>query len=187
MKIIIFGASGVGTTTLANGLAKRLNAIHLDADEYYWEKTEPPFQIKLPLEKRNENLKADFNKHQKVIISGSLITWSDYWNTAFDIGIFLQLPPAIRMERLKNREQERYGHQLKTDQQLIKKSANFLAWAAKYDDASFEGRSISQHKKWIQLLSCEVLSITRDLTNEERIKMVLDFMLKMDKIKSDQF
>lgn len=173
LKIIIFGASGVGTTTLANSLAKRLNWIHLDADAYYWKKTTPPFQIKIPLEKRNENLKTDFNKHQKVIISGSLITWSNYWNTAFDLGVFLKLPPAIRMARLKNRELERYGTKLQTDREIIKKSVDFLAWAKRYDDTSFDGRSISQHRKWIQLLACKVIEIDGDLTNEERIKMVV--------------
>lgn len=173
MKILLFGASGAGTTTLANSLATHLNWVHLDADEYYWAKTQPPFQIKLPLEKRNQNLQADFNKYENVMISGSLITWSTYWNTAFDLGVFLQLPPKLRMERLKNRELERYGAQLKTDKKIIKQSADFLAWAEKYDDASFDGRSLRQHKKWIQLLDCKVIEITGDLTNAERIEIVI--------------
>ena len=174
MKIIIFGASGSGTTTLAKSLAQQLNCIHLDADEYYWEKTDPPFQVKLPLEKRNENLKTDFHQNEQVIISGSLLTWGDYWNTAFDLGVFLRLPPSIRMERLQHREEVRYGTQLKTNPKIIQQSKDFLDWAARYDDAAFDGRSITQHKKWVQLLDCEVIEIKENLTNAERMNIVIE-------------
>jgi adenylate kinase family enzyme len=60
MKVFIFGASGSGTTTLANEIEKRAYFKHLDVDDYYWKKTEPAFQEKTPLNKRNEKLKADF-------------------------------------------------------------------------------------------------------------------------------
>lgn len=172
MKIIIFGASGSGTTTLSKTLAKRLNYIHLDADAYYWKKTNPPFQIKLPQQKRNENLKNDFIQSEEVIISGSLITWSEYWNTAFDLGIFLRLPKTIRMERLKKREIEMYGEKLKSDNEIISKSKEFLEWAEKYDDESFDGRNITQHKKWIELLDCNIIEIEGDMTNDERMEIV---------------
>ena len=72
MKILIFGASGSGTTTLGNEIQKRTDFKHLDVDNYYWKKTEPPFQEKIALEKRNKNLKADFNGFKNVIISGSM-------------------------------------------------------------------------------------------------------------------
>jgi len=36
--IIVFGASGSGTTTLAKELARVLNFAHFDADDYYWQK-----------------------------------------------------------------------------------------------------------------------------------------------------
>ncbi|MEL6562135.1 MAG: AAA family ATPase [Bacteroidota bacterium] len=173
MRIIVFGASGSGTTTLAKALAEKWNWIHLDADEYYWKKTNPPFQIKLPKQERNKNLKYDFIKSEEVIVSGSLITWDEYWNTAFDLGVFLILPQNVRMERLKKREIELYGEKLKFEKEIISKSEEFLKWAEKYDDELFDGRSISQHKKWIELLDCEVIEIG-NLTNEERIEIVTE-------------
>ncbi|WP_459209716.1 AAA family ATPase [Aquimarina rhabdastrellae] len=174
MKIVIFGASGSGTTTLAQTLSQKLNWKHLDADAYYWKKTDPPFQEKLPLEERNENLKSDFNAFDDVVISGSLVTWSTYWNTAFDLGIFLRLPKPIRMQRLRNRESELYGEELETNQEIQIKSEKFLEWAEKYDDETFDGRSIRQHRDWIKEMTCEVVEINKDLTNNERVKIVLD-------------
>ena len=97
MKIIIFGATGTGKRTLAKSISEKLNWTFLDADDYYWEKTNPPFQIKIPLERRNENLKKDFRNSRNVVICGSLCTWSKFWNTAFDLGVFLRLPKEISL------------------------------------------------------------------------------------------
>ena len=173
MKLILFGASGTGTTTLGKSIAEKLNWIHLDADDYYWEITQPPFQKKVPLSKRNENLKADFTKHKNIVISGSLVTWSEYWNTAFDLGVFLRLPKQIRMKRLLAREIERYGKALNTNPEIKAKSKAFLEWAAKYDDKTFDGRSISQHRNWIKLLTCEMIELNGDLTNDDRLNAVI--------------
>ena len=40
MKILIFGASGSGTTTLGKEIEKITDFTHLDVDDYYWKKTE---------------------------------------------------------------------------------------------------------------------------------------------------
>ena len=85
MKIIIFGASGAGTTTLGRTLAEKLGWKHLDADDYYWEPTDPPFQYKIPLEERNRRLWRDLQAHQSVIISGSLVTWGSHWVDAWPV------------------------------------------------------------------------------------------------------
>ena len=174
MKIIIFGASGAGTTTLGKSIAKKLNWIHLDADDYYWEDTDPPFQKKILLEERNANLNTDFQKHTNVIISGSLVTWSDYWNTAFDLGVFLVLPKEIRMKRLLNREKDRYGEALNTNEEIKAKTKAFLEWAGKYDDINFQGRSIKLHRDWLELMDCEVVELNGDLTNEERLNVIVE-------------
>ena len=174
MKIVIFGASGSGTTTLAQSLANRLGWLHLDADDYYWAKTAIPFETKVPSAERNAHLKQDFEAHPQVIISGSLVTWGQYWNQVFDLGVFLKIPPEIRLERLRKREIERYGQAIAESTSRQKKMQEFLDWAAQYDDPSFDGRSITRHRQWIQLLACEVLEIDGDFTNEARMQKVLD-------------
>jgi len=52
MKLMIFGGAGTGKTTLASLLAKRTGFKHIDSDDYYWKKTEFPFQEKVPLNER---------------------------------------------------------------------------------------------------------------------------------------
>lgn len=39
MKVLLFGASGAGTTTLAQKISENNSIKHLDVDDYYWQKT----------------------------------------------------------------------------------------------------------------------------------------------------
>ena len=93
MKILIMGASGSGTSTLAKELSKRKSFVHLDADKFYWANTLIPFQEKIPLEIRNQKLLDGFNKDVNVVISGSLVSWGEHWKNLFD-------RPTVR-DRLK--------------------------------------------------------------------------------------
>lgn len=178
MKIHILGASGSGTTTLGKKLEQQLGWKHLDADDYYWAKTHPPFQIKIPLPERNASIARDIASYPAVIVSGSMVSWGKQWESAFDLAVFLYVPPQIRMERLMYREIERYGKLLQTDETTMDHSKAFLAWARQYDDPNFEGRSITQHHEWIKKLRCPVLSIEGDTTVEERVNKVLDAAAK---------
>ena len=72
------------------------------------------------------------------------------------------------MERLQKREVERYGDQLITNQKIKTNSKLFLEWAEKYDDENFTGRSISVHRDWMEALSCEVVKLEADLSNDTR-------------------
>ena len=60
MKLIIFGGAGTGKTILASLFAKKTNFEHIDSDDYYWKKTELPFQEKVSLNDRNKNMKKKF-------------------------------------------------------------------------------------------------------------------------------
>lgn len=46
MKILIFGASGSGTTPLGEAIGQGINFKHLDVDTYYWKKLNRRFNIK---------------------------------------------------------------------------------------------------------------------------------------------
>ncbi|WP_299180849.1 AAA family ATPase [uncultured Aquimarina sp.] len=173
MKILIFGASGSGTTTLAKEIEKHANFIHLDVDDYYWKKTEPPFQKKVPRNERNKKLKLDFKKYENVVVSGSLVSWGKEWQTSFDFAVFIRLDNKERMDRLYKREKERYGEKILKDIEIQQNSKAFLNWANQYENPNFEGRSLRIHNNWIKLLQCKVLRIEREITLNEKIEKVI--------------
>lgn len=179
MKIIIFGGSGSGTTTLAGSLAKRLNYTHLDVDDFYWIKTQVPYQIKIARSQRIVSLKKALSTTENVVVSGSLVSWGEYWENTFDLAVLLRIPQDVRMSRLKKRETERYGDSLKNDPDIKIKSEEFLEWARNYDNPSFIGRNIGLHLKWAKALTCECIEIG-DLPNEERMDIIIR---KMEELK----
>ncbi|WP_430409581.1 AAA family ATPase [Kordia sp.] len=173
MKLLIIGASGSGTTTLGKELAKVTSFQHLDVDDYYWKPTNPPFQEKITMAARAKNLQADFEKHENVIVSGSLVSWGSYWQTAFDLVVFVTLDKEIRLQRLQQREIERYGDKLQTDPIIQERSQAFLAWATRYDDFKFTGRSIKIHRDWLASLSCDIVEIDSAASIEKNSSKVL--------------
>lgn len=178
MKVLIFGASGSGTTTLGQAIEENTDFVHLDVDNYYWKKTEPPYQVKIPLAIRNNNLKNDLRKHQNTIVSGSMVSWGNEWKAAFDLAVFIFLKASTRMNRLKFREIERYGEQLLTDKKMQQASNDFLEWASQYDDPNFEGRSLKIHNEWIESLNIKVLRIDGDMSLNKKNKTVIDEIKK---------
>lgn len=173
MKIHIFGASGSGTTTLGQALSKELHLPHLDTDQFYWQKTEPPFQAPVPLNQRQTTLKIALQSSDWVL-TGSLCGWGDFSKKYYDLAVFLWVPPKERVQRLIAREKSRYGHDIdqETHPQFQTFTA-FMAWARAYDTAGIEQRSLKTHEEWILTLNCPVLRLEGNHSVDERCARVL--------------
>lgn len=172
MKIHIMGASCAGSTTLGQALSERWKYPYFDTDYYFWLPADVPFTQRRTPEERNQLLKTDLQPHTDVIVGGSLVSWGPEWQTYFDLVVFLYLPPAIRLQRLKNREVERYGTAIFDNPERAELYQQFLTWATSYDDSTFTGRSLQIHRQWLSTLECPVLEITGDTTVTERINLV---------------
>ncbi|SIO50582.1 P-loop NTPase family protein [Chitinophaga niabensis] len=174
MKILIFGASGAGSTTQGKDLSAVLNIPYFDTDHYFWETS---FTVKRDPVTRNSMLKADLAKQESFIVGGSLVSWGDEWTSIFDRAIFLYLPPDIRLERLRKREFERYGDVIYTDPERTKLYEEFMDWAASYDTDT-PRRSLAVHEAWMKKLTCPVLTIKEDLSVESRRERIQVFIRK---------
>jgi adenylate kinase family enzyme len=163
MRILVTGASGSGTTTLAGVLASHLQWRHLDLDDYYWLPTSPPFREKRDPQSRLSSCLRDLRARPDAVVSGSLVGWGAELEDAFDLVVFLYLDAGIRVERLRRRELERYGM---TD-------PAFLEWASQYDVGPPEGRSLAKHQAWLAVRKCPVLRLEGDLPVGERMRRVL--------------
>lgn len=173
-KIHIFGASGSGTTTLGKALAEYLQIRHFDTDDFYWLKTDPPYQTPRERQERQNLLLNELKRHHSWILSGSLCGWGDVTIPLFDQVIFLWLPTAIRLERLKKREIERYGSDiLQPNHPRYHQYKAFLEYAASYEEGGLEIRSKLRHDQWMQELPCPVVKIETDTTVVERLNIVL--------------
>lgn len=176
-RIHIMGASGVGTSTLGQQLAKVLPHVQLDSDDYFWEyKFTKPREIN----DRLTRLKQDLDHKESWILSGAVCGWGDRLRAYFDLVIFLWIPEEIRLNRLRVREYERYGDDILSGGKKYEANQTFMEWAALYDTAGVEVRSKVLHEEWMSVLKCPVLRIEGDLTAQERVEVVLNYLKSKD-------
>jgi len=164
--IHITGASGSGTTTPGAALALRLGYRHLDADDYYWELTHPPYRVKREKDRRLHRLREAMESSERNVLSGSICGWGAALEDSFDLIIYLRIPPDVRLARLRAREIIRHG----------KVNDEFIAWAALYDEGDASVRSRARHEQWLACRTCPILRLEGDMTVEDRIAAVKKLM-----------
>jgi len=157
VKIIhITGASGSGTTTLAKAIAREFGFTHLDTDDFFWLKTDPPFTRKRDPASRRLILEKAINEAETCVISGSLTEWGDEFIPRFDLVIYVTAPTAVRIERLKEREYRELGERILEHGDMYENHQSFLRWAAEYDHGGLNMRSAAHHRMWLQQITCPV-------------------------------
>jgi hypothetical protein len=107
------------------------------------------------------------------VFSGSAIRWGMPVEPFYDLIVFLQLDPAVRMERLRRREIARYGTRVAPGGAMAATSAEFLAWAASYDTAGPERRSLVAHEAWLAGQSARVLRLDSSAPVQALVAAVL--------------
>ncbi|MFO7637220.1 MAG: AAA family ATPase [Clostridia bacterium] len=172
--IHIVGASGAGTTTLAQALEKEYGYTWLDTDGYFWEPTDPPFVRSLPHEERVKRISAAIEEHPKCVISGSLCGWGDVLIPRFDLVVFVDTPTEVRIQRLEKRENGRFGERIRPGGDMYDNHIEFIEWAKTYDTAGIDQRSRALHEEWIKLLSCPLLRVDGTNPINELLKQIVE-------------
>jgi adenylate kinase family enzyme len=163
-------------TTLGHALAQRLAVAHLDTDDFYWLPSDPPYQHTREIPARLQLLRDAMSRTSGGwVLSGSLDGWGDPLVPLFDFVVFLLVPTAVRLLRLREREHARYGQEaLAPGGRLHEQHQAFLQWAAAYDHGTQEGRSRPRHEAWLARLPCPVLRFEGARSVEPTLNRILD-------------
>lgn len=172
-RIHILGASGSGATTLGRALAKHLQYAHFNTDDYFWLPTNPPFTEKRDTTLCQQLLMDDLTAHDSWVLSGSLCGWGDVVISLFELVVFLWIPPKTRMERLRQRERERYGERIMPGGDMHETSQEFLDCAASYDEGGLDMRSQRRHEQWLGTLPCPIVCFEGEYSIEEQIDVLV--------------
>ncbi|MEM6461568.1 MAG: hypothetical protein AAF724_06605 [Pseudomonadota bacterium] len=173
-RVHITGASGAGTTSLSRALAQSWSVPCHDTDDFYWQPVEPAFSQKRSEAERLELMQRLFLPRKAWILSGSLMGWGDILKPHFDAVVFLQLDPAIRLKRLRDREIKRFGRDaLEKGGTRNAQHEAFMRWAAGYDDPAFAGRSLANHEAWFDDLDCRILRLDSALPVDQLVSRIL--------------
>ncbi len=173
-RIHLYGASGSGTTTLGRYIAEQIGAVHLDTDDFFWLPTDPPFTTKRPSAERLALLEKALDDADSAVLSGSLSGWGDSLIPRFTLAVRLYTDTALRLERLRERERQRFGDRLDGD--MRDGHLAFIDWAAAYDDGSADMRSSAMHDLWEQQLVCPLLRLDGSAPLEENFEKVRTYI-----------
>lgn len=174
--IHLIGASGSGKTTLAKALAERLGYAHFDADDYFHEPTDPPFQRQRPPEECRRLMTADLKGLDNWVISGSVLNWGEHPLLMPSLLVLIQLPQDIRLQRLRQRERERFGSRLDPGGDMHEDHLWFMNWTKGYEDGTAELNSITIHEAMLARQSCPTLRLIGPLSLTEQIDKILDLL-----------
>ena len=175
-RVYITGAAGSGTSTLGRALAALLGVVHLDIDDYFWAPTEPPYTEKRPVEERLALISAAQLGQGEAggwVLSGALDGWGELAIAGADLIVFLVTPAALRLARIRRREAEEFGPRIKPGGDMAQSHAQFLKWAASYDEPYFPGRSLARHRAWLSGRAEPVLELSGTTALEEMVAAVL--------------
>jgi adenylate kinase family enzyme len=159
-RIHIMGASGAGVTSLGRALADALAAPHHDTDDYFWLPTTPPYREKREVAERLRLMHEMFLPRPDWVLSGSLDGWGSSIVPLLDLVIFVYVPTAIRLERLRAREAVHFGADaVAPGGWRHQETEEFVEWASHYDDGSREGRNLARHQAWLEALQCRLIRL----------------------------
>lgn len=165
--ILIFGASGTGTTTLAAVVGRQLGWRHVDLDHCLWEETNPPHQVLRSPQDRLATLRLGTDGGRGWVISGSPGAWIQPIHIGLALAVFLEAPTPVRLVRLSEREARRFGPQIQRGGSMYEQHIKFMDWSAQYEEGRLPGRSRASHEAWIGTAPCSVLRLASTRAVEE--------------------
>ncbi len=159
-RIHLTGASGSGTTTLGQTLARRFAIPHFDTDAFYFFPTPIPFEQKRPPEDRVRLMMELFAPSPGWVLSGSIGDWAEPIAALFDLVVYLDVPTEMRLARIQAREAARFGSDAVAPGGWRHEASEFFTrWAAGYETGALGGRSREKHDSWLASLTCPVLRL----------------------------
>lgn len=160
-------------TTLARALAAQLDAVHIDTDDFLWAETDPPYQRKRDVAERRRRMAAAQARSERWVVSGTLDSWADGVVDEAELIVFLEAPTDIRLSRLRQREQARFGDSLLPGGAMHDTHREFIEWAAQYEQGEQPGRSRPKHERWLAGLAIPVLRLDATRPVDELVSEVL--------------
>jgi adenylate kinase family enzyme len=176
VRINVIGASGCGTSTVGRSVASSLSIPHFDSDDYYHAKSDPPFLNPRSPEERYELIYRDLSSSGSWVLSGGVVGWMPCPELDFTCMVFLQVPVGVRIQRLRQRERERFGVRILEGGDMHETHEEFMRWASRYDVGDVDGKTLARHEAYLEAQRCPVLRFRGDLPLEAVTEEVLGFL-----------
>lgn len=176
--LLVLGASGTGTSTLGRLIAQKFKCSFNETDFFFWEETNPPFEVPRAPELRTNLLVEVVNSNTQFVLSGSICGWGELAVPYLKTVIFLEATTETRLARILRREEMRYGvENIAPGGIYHTKVQNFLEWSKAYEIGGVS-RTRELHETWLKKIETPVIRINADHPIEEVYKATLGCLVR---------
>lgn len=131
-RIIICGGNGAGKSTLGKYLAEQLGCKFMDIEDYYFPRSNPEFYYPYACARtRKEAINAlhcDMDQHENFVLAATKADYGKTIERRLTCAIFLDVPLAIRLRRVRERSFATYGNRILVDGDLYEREENSFIW-----------------------------------------------------------
>lgn len=174
-QLLVTGGPGSGATTTGAAISVALKTPFFDSDDYFHKPTNPPFQEQYSKEERSSLLHNGLASSSSWVLSGSISAWG-VTEFVFSHAVVLNVGTQIRMDRLKQRERNKFGSRIDKGGDMYDEHAGFMHWASHYESGKLEGRSLPVERKFLESNGRRVLEIDRELPLPELVTLIQRFL-----------
>lgn len=156
--IAIMGLNGCGKSTLTHEICKKLSYYEMDVEDYYFPEQSQsrqailecqsdvtckylgdlPYSVPRPKKEVQEMLRNHIKEHPKFVISGVTMNWEEDILAAIDVAFILDAPTALRVKRVQNREEIRFGSRVMPGGDMYEQQKDFRRMIADRDSLAIE-------------------------------------------------
>lgn len=183
--IAIVGLNGSGKSTLGHLLAKKTGYYEMDVEDYYFPeqresrrnaldgKTDTttsavPFSAPRDKKQVEKALLDDIRLHPDFILCGVTLNWSDELLSAIRAVFRLKTPSNVRVDRIKSREESRWGARVSEGGDMYDSQLEFRKMVA--------GLSETKVSDSIGKLNCDIIELNGTLPPEENARIIIDYL-----------
>lgn len=151
--ILVCGLNGCGKSTLGKLLAEQLGFLFLDDEALFFPETDADYIYSAPRSKDEvkKRLLHEIRARENFVFASVKGNYGEEILPFYRYAVLLQVPKAIRLQRMKNRSFEKFGDRMLPGGDLYTREKAF------YDMAS--ARTECYVEDWLQTLNCPILRV----------------------------
>ncbi len=166
--MIVCGLNGTGKSTLGRALAEKLHFYFIDNEDLYFPKTDPAYIYAAPRTREEVEtlLFNEIEKHENFVFASVKGDYGERIYPFYQYAVLIEVPKAIRIERVKNRSFQKFGNRMLFGGDLFEQEERFFDFV--------KSRAEDTVEKWIQSLKCPIIRIDGTKPIEENINLVIE-------------
>lgn len=166
--ILVCGLNGAGKSTLGKALADKLHFYFIDNEDLYFPKTDPLYTYASPRsrEEVEKILSDELMAHENFVFASVKGDYGETIRSFFQYIILIAVPKDIRIQRVRNRSFQKFGHRMLPGGDLFEQEEHFFDFVKSRRENSVE--------EWVQSMDCPIIRIDGMKPIDENIKFIIE-------------